>query len=273
MIKSKKAQESTTTMFFIIIGVVVFITLLIGGYNFAREIFSSYSQSQASIINFTNALDDVQANYSVPGTGKGVTIQLDEESAIIGFNPDADFNYIPKNKWTKGSYLKRLSQCEKGKTCVCLCEGYDIADNGIDITCKKINYCRNFDSFVLKKNMYMKDVFDDLDVRNINAESKRGNDYWLDSFIILRSSKISPDKYSCTVTQAIVILPLLNKVLGLKNAGCAKRDLRPVIISGFRDFLTLQFADVYVRRVGTNSNGKAVLDICFKKNCEYAPSN
>ena len=273
MMNSKKGQESTSTMYITIGGGVIFVILLIMGIVVVKNILSTYPKSQTSIINFTDALVEVQKNTATPGTGKWVTLQLDEESAIIGFNPDADFNYLPKNTWTKGSYLKRPAQCEKGKTCVVVCQGYDIADNGIDITCRNIGFVYTSDSFVLKKKMYMKDVFDDLDVRNINEMSKRGNNYWLDSFIILRSSKISPDKYQCTLTEAIVILPLLNKVLGLKNAGCAKMDLRPVIISGFRDFRTLQYVDVFVRLAGTTSDGKAVLDICFKKDCDFKPSN
>lgn len=270
--------------------IIVFITLFVALFFWMEDFRNPFSSASDDLELLKSTIEEVGP---LPiGSMKNITLELNKNSAIIGFNPGKDFLYtylgfnpslIQHTFFMKGFYFERPQRgCAIDSACLCLCEDlgfetplpnhatYKNIEDAF-ITCGQQLKCVNIDETKLKPRMRMDNVFDDWKTRqmksgfNVGAEPAiRKDHYWDNSFIILRSDRIDPREYlgwegGNSVTH-FSKAEVDNEDVFLNNEDY--KIVQPLIVSGFRDYYTLGIIDVTVVNYGINQVG-----ICFKKDC------
>ncbi len=256
-------------------GMILFVIMLISVGTFASNLFSSKNQTDESLKKLRDNIIEVAINHS-SGGGKTVIMPLDKNTAVVGFNPGADFSYyspdIAKdpNKFYvptsthKGVFMKRPpisnEKCKDTETCLCACT-IDFEDGTLKGNIEwddKIIVCKNakclpltYDSdrgdiqIHLPERIWMKDVFSDKDRGTVSmgryeVSTNRDTHYWENSFIVLRSDLIDPT----------------GTALGW-----------PIIVGGYRDFSPGKYSEVFINKVSNKLDGSKIISICMKENC------
>ncbi|PIN81030.1 hypothetical protein COV13_02455 [Candidatus Woesearchaeota archaeon CG10_big_fil_rev_8_21_14_0_10_32_9] len=207
---------------------------------------------------------------------KFISIDIDKETALIGFNPGADANFqytfqgfTPEEKnvfFMKGFFMDKPDKCNIDKACLCLCRGYNYMTKAdypqmtvqdAHIVCEKELVCTSLED-VEFRDMKMPDVFDDNMGRTANLPdgvTERKDHYWTNGFIILRSDKIDNTKY-----EQYIISTTTN---GGRGGGVSQVKVsHPLVVSGYMDYSPLRFIDAVVY---SDANGK--IGVCLKSNC------
>ena len=257
-----------------IAGVVLFIVLFIGVVFFIKDLVTSMQDTRTDRENFEklmNAIDEViEAEGSV--AGKFHQLSLSQDTAIIAMNPGQGFSYEYYGKdldgaspalylWREGSSFTRPSSCTPtDTTCICLCENVDfnipeeLLSDGRreyrEISCGELT-CKRSEDFVLPQRVYLNKVFDVSD-EEVGLQLDNNDNYWDNSWIIMRSSKVRPNsKISLT--------------LGSGRDAYQREDR--MIIAGYRELALTPTFDVFIYKAGY-SGGKPIIGICFKRNIE-----
>ncbi len=273
----KMKKKGAASFYVVLFGIIIFVLLLIPTGKIAGNVWNAItgksSANEKSLEEFTAALLEVAA---MPGevAGNLYSFGLNPETALIVMNPHSRFGYeIEGASGTSrylhhnvdGGYFNRPTSCIPGRTCVCLCEDVSFtkpsqewgvrgpgfgSDFMIEdypmITCSR-TVCNSYDGFVVPEISYMHYVFDDSDDRERVENIPRTQHYWNNSLIIMRSSEVDPSSYSSSTGHS--------------------SEVRPRIISGYRDMVLLQRFDVFIYKAGYR-DGKPVISICFKNNPE-----
>lgn len=265
----------------------IFIALFVAVIFWGQDILKPLVSSKDSVDILKSAIEEVGPLNT--GSLKTVSLKLNEDSAIIGFNPNKDFIYtysglnldtFQQTYFMKGYYMQRPKRgCDANKACLCLCEGYAVETPKLgdyvkredsEIICQNELKCASVgDSIKFKSKMLMPDVFDDWQTRfalsnGKKVEVNRDNHYWEDSFIILRSKLIDPRKTMYPVIDSKTIHEEKESVVRLDHeTEDSYKLVSPLIVSGFRDYYTLGIIDVSVVSQGSNT-----VSICMKKDCK-----
>lgn len=254
---------------------IIFGIMLVATIFLVQDIFSgTHNQNDESLKALKSAIENVS---DAPLKETFLTLDLDEETALVGFNAGSGSNFQytfdgfnPTEEkhifFMKGFYMQRPDKCNLDEACICLCRGYDYTTKRDDpqmtaqdaqIICTKELTCTSIKDVEFKK-MKMPEVFDDNLKRTQNlpdAVPKRDTHYWENGFIILRSDKIDNTK-SETYT-----------IYSSATGGASGRTIQtkishPLVVSGYMDYVPLRFIDTIVY---TNSNGQ--VGICLKAMC------
>jgi len=247
---------------------------------FAKNLFTdSKDDTDNSLQAIKDAFIEVAINYSGTGNGKSFVVNLDKESAIVGFNPGSDFAYYSPDldinpdpyfdllRAYKGVEMKRPPEadkkCSKNEACICSCSvDYDdgkISGSSVlfggdipwpdkllvceNADCVPLVYKTKFNDIMLKfpEKSLMLDVFEDKKRETASYASKdRSQHYWDNSIIILRTDLIEP--------------------LGI-------HDGVPIVVAGYRDFFPSKYVEVFIKKVSNNADGSKTVGICLKENC------
>jgi len=249
------------------------------------SIFSqNNNQSDESLKLLKEAIETVSKTSL---SEKFISIDLDKETALIGFNPGADANFqytfqgfTPEEKnvfFMKGFFMDKPDKCNIDKACLCLCRGYNymtradypqMTAQDAHIVCEKELVCTSLED-VEFRDMKMSDVFDDSlystrlnqgnfrtpgTVSTVFQGTPRPNQYWKNGFIVLRSDKIDNSKIESHIYSATVN--------GQTDSTTNYEYIYPLIVSGYMDYSPLRFIDTVVY---SDANGK--VGICLKSNC------
>ncbi len=237
------------------------------------DLFSNKTnQNDESLMLLKETIQNVSG---VPLREKSITLDLDEEVAIIGFNKGVDshfeyaFDGFDKNTeahvfFMKGFFMERPAKCNIDMSCLCICRGYNYVTKTNDpfmraqdaqVFCEKELSCVALDESIEFRQMKMPQVFDDSMNRIANLRDgvpERKEHFWKNGFIILRSDKIDNTRSE-------------EYVISTAITSHSTRDItisHPLVVSGYMDYSPLRFIDTTVY---TDSNGK--IGICLKSVC------
>lgn len=203
--KGKKAEATEgilmqigKTLLFVIF-LTIIISLIVNACELTKKEGVALKQTEETI----EKLQETNAEMQITQT-----ITLEPESAIIAMNPGKNFFYITEETVPRGRYFKRPLQCPDEKICVCECQGIklneltqkealdlknyynegtrfysSLLNPGQKITCDNIQ-CKSIENIKIKEKILMNEVFEDNKESIIRSEKS----YWLDSFIIIRST-------------------------------------------------------------------------------------
>lgn len=205
-------------------------------------------------------------------------LEIQQNDALIIFNPESDFKFISSMfenneqqmrylnpRMFFGHSLQRTQRCSvEGNymegTCVCLCKDISfISGDGLDVDIDCANrVCKNSNKFMLPEKIVVSDVFGlkahDPSTSWYPQEYNINNDFWLNSFIIVRSENLNPDNKRTFNLETNVI----------SEAATSRRSAP--IVAGYRDFAPLRTVDVTLKFVEQKDN-KSVVTFCITGNC------
>lgn len=139
----KKAQMQEF-LFYTILALVIFIPTVL----WASQFFKLSNKSLSSYNQLTSTIGSIK-----DGEFNSVILYMNPESLIVGFTNNSDKTeavaYPPAGlnlifDYANRGYIERPLECEKGKSCVCLCQ--KIAIDGNKIICQDKAICNQFNN-------------------------------------------------------------------------------------------------------------------------------
>lgn len=113
MLTNKKA-DTTALEFFV--RFVFAIILVLTAISMVKSFFNLTSQAENSFYDLSKTISEIK-----PDELNSFPLVMDRGSVIIGFAKQADFVATKLSVVNTLSYIKRISSCEQGKACLCLC--------------------------------------------------------------------------------------------------------------------------------------------------------
>ena len=154
----------------VLIGVIIAIIIFVSAATIISKFFRLSDASKDSFNQLVALIEEVNGNDH--GTRKSMALRMDKDTAIIGFLKDKESVVSTgeiETKYIKYSNLESIfnkpPDCEKGKTCICLCRKPE-RQEGRNFICKDKNLiCRTFDGldfvgngFIISRSQ-MPDIF------------------------------------------------------------------------------------------------------------------
>lgn len=264
----KKAQTIPLVTFIgLIVAVLIITTFVIAGIRGCNLVYAtSNSKVLQGIIDISESVATAKGDRA--GDIRTYQVKLDSDSAIIGMNAGKPFHYESKDISVKSMYhMDFPAQCNDKETCVCLCEGIepktipnsDYPEEGAYISCSTLT-CKSAD-FQISEKIPMTSVFD----KPKDSKVSVGEGYWDNSFILLRSSTVSPEQI-ISVAPTATTDSTADKIQNTEptdHTGAGKIVDEPVDVAGYRVF---EFTDAKVGVTILRDDNKKI-SICMKKDC------
>lgn len=279
-----------------LLGIIIFFILFLGLSVFARNIISGLSESATNKQAFEElrkAVEEV-ADHDSTVAGKYYRFTLSQDAALIAMNPGSDFSYVYPDKYhytptqgrlppgqdyvsnILGSTFERPFECRDNQACICLCEGIRFENPNFlreyrpserrNIECDFMA-CQSSEKYFFVPRLYLRDVFDINDI-NANIPLNNSENYWDDSWIILRSAIVSENPGPIT-HRAVNTLDSNDETAVVpveRSPHEANVDFRR-IVAGYRDHALTGTFDVFIYKAGYRQE-KPVIGVCFKRNAE-----
>lgn len=263
-----------------IIGLVIFILAITSVFGLFSAVFGR-SVSGSDIDNLDVLFEELESLNETNNEIR-VNLQLQQNDAIVVFNPNSDFNFVldrlkddlsKRNMLHdiifKGHSMFRPSSCAnrdgtQNSTCVCFCKDLTFigvrsiggAGNDFNLDCAS-RVCRVSEDFILPEKIFVNEIFEEKELETRFGrpnEYDMSDDFWLNSFIILRSELLEPT----------------NKVQASLFLGAPTGDNINIysapIVAGYRDFIVPSTFDVTLRFLEEKDN-KNVVTFCITGDC------